>query len=692
MLPPALSRASEIDSLKSLMLKVEGKDRIKVLNDIAYAYAPSSIEESLYYNKRAYDEAILLKDTTWQIFILIDISYAYRRSADYSHALSSLKKAYELATSTKNTSLLQDCLNQMASLYLMLKIYDKALDYYHQVLKLYQKENNASMIGRTLNNIGIIFYKLDDTENALKYFSESLEIRIEIGEENRTFVNYNNMALIYNSLNDHEKAIYHFKKAIEVGIKYERGNSLANAYNGLGIVYQKMGNPVLARQFINKSIEECERINDALLQSSNYFYLAKLYVDENNFIRAKDMLAISDSLESIAPDKQKSYNNHVLYSEIYALKKMYDSAFYHQKKASDLKSEVFNEKLSKNLAEIQLGLQAEKASVEIALKDEKIHQNRELNYFLFTIVLLSLALISLVYRNYKVTNRINQKLSESHQEIETQKNQLQKKNEELARAKIIIETQNERLRTINEELEDAVRKRTLELSRTNQELEKAVHDLDQFIYKTSHDLRGPIATMQGLVNLGIIETADEISLEYFKNLRKISNQLNDILTYLIKVHETYQSKPHLERIKIKDLIYDTIKKVRSNTLSSHIEVLMDFNGIEEWSCDKDLLTIIIESLTINAGLYAKNKNAFISVGTSYINGNLRLRIEDNGYGIQDNDLKKVFTMFFKGSPSPGGTGLEIYAAKVAVEKLGGKIVLEKPMDNTIFDIYLPGVN
>ena len=79
----------------------------------------------------------------------------------------------------------------------------------------------------------------------------------------------------------------------------------------------------------------------------------------------------------------------------------------------------------------------------------------------------------------------------------------------------------------------------------------------------------------------------------------------------------------------------------------------------------------------------------IKIKTEYQDGNLRILFEDNGFGIQPGDEHKVFNIFFKGSPRPGRTGLEVYTAKIAVEKLGGAIILKKPLKNTIFEIILP---
>ena len=92
----------------------------------------------------------------------------------------------------------------------------------------------------------------------------------------------------------------------------------------------------------------------------------------------------------------------------------------------------------------------------------------------------------------------------------------------------------------------------------------------------------------------------------------------------------------------------------------------------------------------NAFLFSANKEAFVNLT---IQGSkdksLKIIFEDNGFGILDADINKVFDVFFKGSPRRSGTGLEIYAARVGVEKLKGTIELKKPKDNTIFEINLP---
>ena len=75
--------------------------------------------------------------------------------------------------------------------------------------------------------------------------------------------------------------------------------------------------------------------------------------------------------------------------------------------------------------------------------------------------------------------------------------------------------------------------------------------------------------------------------------------------------------------------------------------------------------MIIENMLRSALLYKDRGDSMIKIKSEYEDNNLKIILEDNGFGIQPGDEDKVFNIFFKGSPRPGGTGLEVYSAKIA---------------------------
>jgi signal transduction histidine kinase len=417
--------------------------------------------------------------------------------------------------------------------------------------------------------------------------------------------------------------------------------------------------------------------------------LAKIAFLEGYFDTAIDYLEQSQSLLNKLKDKFRIKNNFRLYSDIFEAKNMIDSAFHYQKKYAVMKDSIFNEELANNLTNVQISAATYQQEQTISSQKETISRGKLLAVFLSSILALSIALIVVIFRNYINTNKINKQLNESKNEIEAQKENLEKKNEQLADAQVTIQNQNEVLKNINSDLDRKVKDRTKELDKSNHELEKAVKDLDQFIYKTSHDLRGPIATMQGIINLGVMDAVEDRSKEYFHTLHKVSNNLNNVLFRLIEVHETYQKKPELEKLDPMREIIETTNRVSQFSIDPDLTVVTELQASGKWNSDKVLFNLIIENMLRSAILYKDRGDSSIKIKTQYKNNHLNIIFEDNGFGIHPGDESKVFNIFFKGSPRPGGTGLEIYTAKIAVEKLGGTINLVKPLKNTIFEINLP---
>ena len=133
-----------------------------------------------------------------------------------------------------------------------------------------------------------------------------------------------------------------------------------------------------------------------------------------------------------------------------------------------------------------------------------------------------------------------------------------------------------------------------------------------------------------------------------------------------------------------------IELAKKSELAKGIEVSYELEKEGEWVSDKALLVTAIENMLVNAFLFSVSKQSFVNLRISNgVDNQLKMTFEDNGYGILETDVSKVFNVFFKGSPRRSGTGLEIYAARIAIEKLNGTIDLRKPKDNTIYEIVLP---
>ncbi|MCG8309889.1 MAG: tetratricopeptide repeat protein [Cytophagales bacterium] len=683
------------DSLEQVIPSLKGRERLKALEKLAYAYSFKDNNKYFKYARDGIEYSLSDGDSLYLSRFLIELGYHYKYKGAYQEALNNFNRSILISTENGYSYLLGTAYTGLGTVYHELNLYDKALHYHTESLKIKEKDGDKRALAVSNNNIGLIYYKIDDPLRALEYYHKSVMFNLEVGDTAGCIVNYINMGLSYTELQDasgNENAKRSFKKAIDLALKYDRPYRIGYAYNGLASVYSEQMVYDSAKYYLNISIDESLKHNYKKLESSNYYLFAKIAFQEKKYDLAIDYLSKSQELLAKLKDKNRIKNNYRLYSEIFEARNMLDSAFYYQKKYSIMKDSIFNEELANNLTSIQISAATSQKDLIISSKDETISRSKLFSLFLLSILALSIALIVVIFRNYTNTSKINLQLSESKRKIEAQKENLEKKNGQLAEAQQTIQKQNDVLKNINIDLDKKVKERTRELDKSNHELEKAVKDLDQFIYKTSHDLRGPIATMQGIINLGVLDSKDEKSKEYFNTLHNVSNNLNNVLYRLIEVHETYQKKPILEYLDPMKEIMETTNRVSQFSIETDITIITELQANGQWNSDKVLFNLIIENMLRSAMLYKDRGESIIKIKTEYRGKKLNIVFEDNGFGIQPGDEDKVFNIFFKGSPRPGGTGLEVYTAKIAVEKLGGEIKLIKPLKNTLYEINLPVIN
>lgn len=681
-----------IDSLKQAVLSQKGDQKLNTIRVLTFHLQYENLEEYYNYARLGLEQALADDDSSYVSTFLLDIGYYHKFKGQYQKALNELSRARIISETKGYTKTLSNIYTGLGAVYHDLGFYDKALEYNSKSLNIKEQLGLVSEVGTSYNNIGLIFYKIDDHEKAIEYYKKSLKIKLESGDTSRCILTYINIGLAYSESDEREKrnqAIDNFKIANTLAIKYNQKYRLGYSYNGLANVFIQNGDYDSAKYYLNLSTEESIENDYKMLESSNYYLLAKIAYEEMAFDEAIINLGKSQNLLNVVEDKYRKKNNYRLYADVYEAKNQLDSAFFYEKRYSTMKDEIFNEELANNLANVQIAAIEEQSQRKIADQELTISKNKFFSLFLLSVLVLSIALIVVIFRNYVQTSKINKQLHDSKNKIQAQKENLEWKNAQLAEAQITIKDQNDVLKNLNVDLDKKVRERTAELKKSNAELAKAVRDLDQFIYKTSHDLRGPIATMQGIINLGVIESKETTSLEYFNTLHKISINMNNVLHRLIDVHETYQKKPVLEYMNPFEEITETALKVSEFTIEPNISIKTDLRANGQWYSDRKLFKLIIESMLLNAILYRDRGESVIRVATEYKNEHLIILFEDNGFGIRQGDEDKVFNIFFKGSPRPGGTGLEVYTTKIAVEKLGGVISLKRPAKNTIYEIVLP---
>jgi ligand-binding sensor domain-containing protein/signal transduction histidine kinase len=291
-----------------------------------------------------------------------------------------------------------------------------------------------------------------------------------------------------------------------------------------------------------------------------------------------------------------------------------------------------------------------------------------------------------------LVNEQKERILQQLEEIEAQRDDIESANKELLVAQEVIREQNEELKAINTQLEDQVTERTTALTESNKRLLAVNHELDTFFYRASHDLKGPVATIQGLCYLAERENKDGVAGIYLEKIGNTAQHLGKVLFNLQKLNviKTCSLKPQI--VHVPDLIEFELQEIipSEDRGRVHLEVEAEVDTIET---DANMLRIIIENLLSNAIKFSKKNTEpeiKIEIKKGEKSGWITLVCKDKGEGLAPELGDKVFDMFFVGNEEQQGLGLGLYSVKMAAEKLGGRAAVSKdPAYATVFEIYLP---
>ena len=262
------------------------------------------------------------------------------------------------------------------------------------------------------------------------------------------------------------------------------------------------------------------------------------------------------------------------------------------------------------------------------------------------------------------------------------------------------------IKKFNETLESKIEERTRELNEeilfrknaeekikvANEQLQKTNIELDNFVYKVSHDLRAPIASVLGLVNLAKRENKLDVLREYFNMIGKSAEQQDLFIKDILDLSRNSRLSVNRDKISWEELINDTFDNLKYSVKDKRIEKIINIRGKSSFYSDQRRIKVIFNNLISNSIRYANGKDPKVEIDINVSKSIADITIADNGIGIEKPHQKKVFEMFYRATDSNVGSGLGLYIVKESVERLNGQIILNSEKgQGTKFNISLPNL-
>ena len=227
-----------------------------------------------------------------------------------------------------------------------------------------------------------------------------------------------------------------------------------------------------------------------------------------------------------------------------------------------------------------------------------------------------------------------------------------------------------------------------ELRRTNEELE-------EFAYRTSHDLRSPLVSSIALLETtrsAIAEGQIDVALDGLTHAENSLIRLEQLVRSILQLARTQGQPESAETVNLAQAVEASLHNLAHLDGFSRLEIIKNVVPGQTAVVPPGRLQLILENLISNAIKYQnpEEPEPWIRVTATSTDQALTIGVDDNGLGVPEAQRHKLFKMFKRlHSRVSFGSGLGLYMVKKSAELLGGKVSFEDPGSGARFTVVLP---
>ncbi len=612
------------DSLQSQLDNLNGKRKVEVLNELADIYQYINVNTAIDFAEKGIDLA---------------------EAINYKKGLSG-------------------CYGSLGYCYISLDM-TKAINFTQKALDIRYEINDKAGIATSTNVLGVIYYYEGDYLKSIDYNLKALKIREDIGDEIKTATSYNNISLVYLALEEYDTALEYLRKALAIREKTNDRIRIAIIEENLGDIYSRQGKYKKAFKYLNEALRITKEIGNTKTEAGIYLIIAKIYreigdnsralsnyeiadkiyfdLDEKHGIaqaengiaavfysQGENKLAIKHALTSLENAKTVTSLDYTaiaanilqsVYQKSGNYKKAYEYLLLFKNSSDSLKITDKIKKLTKKEFDYKLAKIKEEQKIEID------RQKIFIKWLIITLF-LSLIIVSLIIYGYFHKKRINAKLLELNSKL-------------------------------------------TELNATK----------DRFFSIIAHDLRGPFQTLLGFSEI-LSTNIDELSKKeiktFYTQINLTLNRQYELLNNLLDWARLQIQNFNIvcEKISLYEVLNEAIETLSLSAREKNIELINDIPRELKIFADKNMLQLVLRNLIVNSIKFSY-KDDIVKVSTKQKENLVEITVADNGVGITENDLEKIFRIDVQhstpGTSNEKGTGLGLILCKEIIEKHGGKI-------------------
>jgi len=643
----------------------------KIIGDIYNNLGQSYLHTKDYVQSAAaYLNALVYRKTltarTDEISTYNNLGQVYWEKQQYKKAVESYQQAALQLDNINNPRLAATVLNNLGNAYSKSGEMSKALDAYLRSLQLKKSFGTLSDLAAANANLGNVFYLNEQYEQAINHYRDAESLYLQADDELRAMQMRANLAVVYNELKDFDSALKMHLATLKYFETSGQDGETAKTLNNIGNLYQAKNDYPTAIDYYRRSLQIKEKLGDTEGMAVTYNNIGELQFKSGEFADAAKATEKSLACSKKLANRQLLTNNYRQLAKIYATLGDFRKAYQTQGEYLKLDSELYSKESRDVMAEMMARYDAEeKAQVISQLRTEsqlqKQHISRQLRDKLRLIsVLVVLALFILILLYF-----------------------YRQKMREVGKRKAI----QAELESLNQELEQRIK---LEMEKYDKQQQIIVQKskleaLGKLAAGIAHEINQPLSALtMSLDNLQNRSGSGTVTEPYIA--RKCQNMQEDIQRIRLIIDNVRQFSRDqqgsvIEQIEVNsvigsalDLYQKTLQKAGIR-LETHLESKPLYTVGNRFKLEQVILNMLSNAKdAIEENQPEGKRQGLVKLTTQDDGEMIRICVEDNGKGIDESYLDRIFDPFYTTKEPDKGTGLGLSISFGIIQEMFGSIV------------------
>lgn len=433
------SQTKEMDSLQNLLITADDTTQVNLLRTLGIKSRFIDKEQAVAYGLQSLEKSKEIGFKVGEAKALYSLGLTHGMTDSYANSLEYLNKCLAVANQNKDYSMVCDVYNSMGIVYKRIGDYPSSQESYLKSLKVIDSFNLQINAASVYINLGVLHDLMDEREEAIASYQKALEIYDGPDPEAMKNDVEVNLAIMSYTDGDYRAALDKFLKIVPYWSQEGNNIKLYDLYSNIGHCYLQLEQWDNAEEYLFKALDLANQLSLKQGQAFVYQNLANLMLQQNKLNQAmrysNDNLKVLEGMEGTYERKKEAHEKAY---EIYQASGQLEKAIFHLNKTMDYKDSLMNETKVKEIENLQVrhevyvkDREIEANTLELALLNTRVEQNRKRTLYLIVISILLLFSASLLYFRYLAKKRSNVILSEKNRLISEQRDTIGQMNRQL---------------------------------------------------------------------------------------------------------------------------------------------------------------------------------------------------------------------------------------------------------------------